>query len=111
MRDLGARDSRRAATRCVGLRGGWVRGARLRGARPGCGRAGGFEGELAGAPEGEDLLKAGEQAQQGGDDEGMHRGNHPMARGQVVRRSTESGRDGREVLGEGGLVSHDMYYA
>ena len=85
-----------------------MRGMGLCGAMLRCGRVGG--GKLAGVPEGEDLLEAGEQAQQGGDDEGMHRGDNPMARGQVVRRSTESGRDGREVLGERGLVDNDMYY-
>jgi hypothetical protein len=57
---------------------------------------------LACGPEVDQGFQAGEQAGQGGEDEGLQRRNHPgFGRAQVGFR-TDSGRDGGDLRCEGG---------
>ena len=57
--------------------------------------------QLAGPPEGEHLFQAGEQARQGGEDEGVQRRNHPGAGGLVIGLGAQAGGDAGDVLGQG----------
>ena len=57
---------------------------------------------MAGLPEGEEVVEAGEQAGEGGEDEGVQCRDHPGLGRVVVGLGAEFGMDAGDVLGQEG---------
>ena len=65
----------------------------------GCGAG---RGQLAGLPEVEQIFEPGEQAGEGGENQGVQSRDHPGLRGALVGFGTDGGGDGASLCGQGG---------
>ena len=69
-------------------------------------QAGGGCWELAGLPEGDEVFEAGEQAGEGGEDEGVQRRDHARLGGAVFGCGVQVGGDTGDLDGQGGRDGH-----